>query len=610
MAIEGVAIGTAVVTITITDTKGTGDTEDDTTETVTYDVTVLGFGIKSLAVKGDTDNVVSAGPQVTVVATVRSAVTDSDVRLTVPTTGLSIQNRNTDGALQDGTTQQQTQSVATAGTQMLEFTVNTAGAPAGDYTLTFTADNDGNFATTSSNPIAEPDGGDADDAAKATRLENSKQEIDTLTLTIGDPGTGLASATLSLGNSANDLPFTDKDETVAESGSDVAKATGDADGKINLVVEVFDSNGGKSNSSAVDQIIVIAPDGKIEATRTNTADTPVRVTESGDSSLTLDEDGTDPPDVGQRTVVTVSKEDQKPGQVTVYAIVSGPGGAARTDDITLTFSGPAASLSIADATESLLSVNTLGDDPDTDDKVETDFVIKDTIKLLVTAEDEGGNSAVPPTGGVSIVITDPDGKRQGASVIARSQPTRSTTDGKYYITLTGTGSAAKPLASGTWSLTAKSGKLEAEAAFAVAGAPADVAVSASSTSSDTIGDVIVVTASVTDKDGNTVSDGTSVMFDVSENTGLSAIGTGHSGKATKNGSASVKYAVTGAGSSVVSAEAGDATGVVVIVSTAGTTDDDAADEEASVACLSNLNGFATWSCSVESSASEIFGLVS
>ena len=35
-----------------------------------------------------------------------------------------------------------------------------------------------------------------------------------------------------------------------------------------------------------------------------------------------------------------------------------------------------------------------------------------------------------------------------------------------------------------------------------------------------------------------------------------------------------------------------------------------ATEEASVACLSNLSGFSTWSCGVESSASEIFGLVS
>ncbi len=34
------------------------------------------------------------------------------------------------------------------------------------------------------------------------------------------------------------------------------------------------------------------------------------------------------------------------------------------------------------------------------------------------------------------------------------------------------------------------------------------------------------------------------------------------------------------------------------------------EEEASVSCLSNLSGFSTWSCGVESSAVEIFGLVS
>ena len=34
------------------------------------------------------------------------------------------------------------------------------------------------------------------------------------------------------------------------------------------------------------------------------------------------------------------------------------------------------------------------------------------------------------------------------------------------------------------------------------------------------------------------------------------------------------------------------------------------EEEASVSCLSNLSGFSTWSCGVESSAAEIFGLVS
>ncbi|MXY86925.1 MAG: hypothetical protein F4Y95_10680 [Chloroflexi bacterium] len=592
----GLPPGTADPTITITDTKGTaGDTSDDTTETVTYDVTVLGFGIKSLAIKDDSDNVVSAGPQVTVIATVHSSIATSVVRLTVPTTGLSIQNRATDGTLEDGTTQQQTRATGAAGTQMVEFTVNTAGAPAGEYTLTFTADQDADFAT------------------KDGTSEGNKQETQTLTLTVGDPGMGLASATLSLGNSAKDLPFTDANEAVAETGS--AAASG---GSINLVVEVFDSLGGKANSSAVNQIIVIAPGGDISSSHaTGAADDADNVTAGGSSSATLNEvdvdtadgDSNAAGDVGQRTGIKVSKTDGKPGTVTVYAIVSGPGGAARTEDVTLTFSGPAASMSIADATESLLSVNTIGDDPDTD-AVETDAVIKDTIKLQVSAEDTGGNSTDPPMGGVSIVITDPDGKRQGTSVIGRSQPTNGA-DGKFYITLTGEGSASKPLTAGNWTLTAKSGKLEAEATFAVAGAPADVAVSASQMTSDTIGDVITVTASVTDKDGNTVSDGTKVTFSASGNNAILAeIGTGHSdvGTTTKNGEASVKYAVVGAGTSVVSAVAGDATGVAVVISSAGTVE--AAAQEVGLDCLSSLTGFSSYTCSMGSSASELFGMLS
>ena len=198
-------------------------------------------------------------------------------------------------------------------------------------------------------------------------------------------------STLSLGNSAEDVPFTDADESVAETGS--AAANG---GSINLVVEVFDSLGGKANPGAIDQIIVIAPDGTIA---------PVANTdfEGGGNSATIGESDTVEGDnVGQKTVINVSKTDKKPGQVTVYAIVSGSGGAARTEDITLSFSGTAASLTIADATESLLSVNPV-DDPAT---ANVDEAAEDTIKLLVTAEDSGGNNAPPPTRGVSVVITD------------------------------------------------------------------------------------------------------------------------------------------------------------------------------------------------------------
>ena len=571
--LAGSTPGTRTVNLTAPDDTNTpADTDSDLDIVGSFEVTVAGFGIAKVEVVGDSDNVVSAGRPVTVRATLRSQSGNAVVQLVVPTTGLSIASETA-----GETTQSRIHAQDTDG--MYDFTVNTAGAPAGDYILTFVADNSGSF---------------TDDVGTAT--EGEKQETATLTLTIGDPGTGLASATLSLGNSAEDLPFTDANEAVAETGAASA-----ATGSINLVVEVFDSRGGKANSSAVNQIIVIAPGGEIASSHLTGAD--ATTTAGGSSSATLNEqDATtgDPPagDVGQRTQISVSKTDKKPGTVTVYAIVSGPGGAARTEDVTLTFSGPAASMSIADATESLLSVNI---DADGDDEID-----EDTIKLVVTAEDAGGNTTAPPTSNVSIVITDPDGKRQGTSVIGRSQPEK--VGPRYLITLTGKGTATAPLKAGNWTLKATSGKLEAEATFAVAGAPADVAVSASSTSSDTIGDVITVTASVTDKDGNTVSDGTSVTFSVSANTGLAAIGTGHNGKDTKNGEASVKYAVVGAGNSVVSANAGDATGVVVIVSTAGVTQEvEEAEEISANNCLSSLQaGPSVWSCETSGSASQVF----
>ena len=465
-----------------------------------------------------------------------------------------------------------------------DFMVNTAGAPAGEYTLTFAADNDPNTANVAGSSV-----------------EAEKADSVTLTLTIGEPGTGLSSAMLSLGNSAEDLPYTDKDEAVAEDGTEDAST-----GHINLVIEAFDSRDGNANSSAISQIIVIAPGGKINTQHETTADEATSKVSSS-SSATLSEMRNAggmliSDDVGQRTVVEIMKDDKKPGSVTVYAIVSGPGGAATTNEITLTFSGPPTSLTLGDASETLLSVNVDGDDAD-------ELPDEDMIKLLVSATDAGGNNATPPSS-ASVVITDPNGKRLGDDRIEDEWPTAASADGKRYLMLTGKGSTSAPLAAGEYTVKVTSGKLEATAMFAVAGNPSTVDVSASATSSDMIGDVITVTAAVTDADGNKVSDGTSVQFDVSSNTGLAAIGTGHMGKDTKDGMASVKYAVVGAGHSVVSATAGGATGVIVIDSTAGMVEEEAMpEEEASVSCLSELSGFATWSCGVEADASAIFDMV-
>ena len=78
---------------------------------------------------------------------------------------------------------------------------------------------------------------------------------------------------------------------------------------------------------------------------------------------------------------------------------------------------------------------------------------------------------------------------------------------------------------------------------------------------------------------------------------------------TKDGVATARFVVTkGSGTATIIISAGDAS---TFVSLNDAVDEEAMpEEEASVACLSNLAGFATWACGVESSASEIFGLVS
>ena len=578
--------GSVAGSTTVTVTKPDEDSDGSRENVKTFNVNVAGFGIESVTIVGDNDNVVAAGSPVTARVTLRSPAASPTVTLTVPTTGLSIV---TGTGASTATTQSQTlaapMTAASATTYaQYDFMVNTAGAPAGEYTLTFAADNDPNTANVAGSSV-----------------EAEKADSVTLTLTIGEPGTGLSSAMLSLGNSAEDLPYTDKDEAVAEDGTEDAST-----GHINLVIEAFDSRDGNANSSAISQIIVIAPGGKINTQHETTADEATSKVSSS-SSATLSEMRNAggmliSDDVGQRTVVEIMKDDKKPGSVTVYAIVSGPGGAATTNEITLTFSGPPTSLTLGDASETLLSVNVDGDDAD-------ELPDEDMIKLLVSATDAGGNNATPPSS-ASVVITDPNGKRLGDDRIEDEWPTAASADGKRYLMLTGKGSTSAPLAAGEYTVKVTSGKLEATAMFAVAGNPSTVDVSASATSSDMIGDVITVTAAVTDADGNKVSDGTSVQFDVSSNTGLAAIGTGHMGKDTKDGMASVKYAVVGAGHSVVSATAGGATGVIVIDSTAGMVEEEAMpEEEASVSCLSELSGFATWSCGVEADASAIFDMV-
>ena len=404
------------------------------------------------------------------------------------------------------------------------------------------------------------------------------------TFTVGDPGTDLASATIALGTETYDVATTTADETKAEDGVEAASA-----GDIWLEVKAMNSLGNASNS--VSSIIVLGARGTIAIHAPDAAGQPAAtaLASGGDSA-------NHGADLKSTTFLKVTKTDGKPGTVSVYAIVTGADGAATTETVDLTFTGSAEALELGEAANTSAPGST---------------------EFTVDATDSGGNAA--GVGVLSFSVTNADGDAVGQDKVKVSKSTAgaSTPDDdsddnpNATAGLVEIGKGADP---GEYTIEVSLVGVddsEATTSVTVVGNPADVAVSADMTSSDTIGDVITVTASVTDADGNAVADGTAVTFSASTGTGLAAIGTGHTdGSETKDGSASVKYAVVGAGSSVVSATAGSTSNVVVITSTAG---EAAAEEEApaevhdsSGLSSTTLNSFTSWTADNDSTASQVF----
>ena len=456
--------------------------------------------------------------------------------------------------------------------------------------------------TISARIMRDPDGAGTrgDEALTATKV-----------ITVGDPGTNVASASLELGTETYDNAATVKDETTPESGTKPASDI------IMLKVAVANSLGNSSNASGVNSITVFATGGAtldifpanvhgrpMTAKADNSALDPAD-TAHGENSATLNEvtdtsiTGNEGDEVGSTMFIRVDKTNDKPGSIDVWAIVTGSDGSGTTETLTLNFTGAASTLDVGSVPNSA---------PGT------------TTEFSVAATDAGGSEAT--IGRLRFKVTNADGVAQGGSVVRVTQgtvgdstPEDDTDDGKGVVGVVEIGAKTEP---GDYTITTSIVGVddsEETNTVTVVGLPADVAVETSASSSDTIGDVIDVTATITDADGNHVADDTPVTFDVSSMTGLASIGTGHGmtdgvgNSETKDGVASVKYAVVGHGTSVISATAGASTGVAVVVSTAGQTGP-AVEEEATVACLSEKAGFSTWTCDVEASASEIFGWIS
>ncbi len=568
----GTTYGTA--TITVVDYTAANATATppvaESTKTTTYRVTTAKIAVTKIEFGAgedgdfiaDTDNVFKAGTDVVLRLTVSHANADGEditTVVSVPTTGLSLK------ATAGGTTQRESDTdttvSVTAGQGSVtttDFVLITDGAPDGEYEVTATASQG------------------SDDTLVTSAKFPAK-------LRIGDAGDVVADATLELGLMEGP---SDGDATNDESETGSVGRTGN----INLVLSVSNGIDNPARAADVDEIRVVAPFGDVKY-----------YDGSGPEPVAADPKAMASKLMKGSLVINIASSGGKARTIDAYAIVLGKVGVATTETVSLNFTGDAASVELEDATENLRSIN-LKDE-------------MDSIKLMVTAADSSGNTAAVPDP-LTITVHDPDGKQLATSGDSRKiDAERMAESGKTVIKVTNRSGndADTALKVGEYTVKVTSGSIDDSAMFMVVGGADELSIEADNMAPSEIAERVVVTATVRSGD-QPVADGTVVTFMSRDTTGDSdsvLVPTMSETPGTKDGVATATYVVIGAGSAVVTATADGQVGVVVVESTAGMVEPEAMpEEEASVSCLSNLSGFSTWSCGVESSASEIFGLVS
>ena len=565
--------------VTVTDSAGTP---------AVYAIEVI-ESVQFAIVMDDSDQTVKAGTPVKLAISAKGARGEGDgtgttltVRLDVPSTGLYFTAGTTDGSttLPAGTTSQRVwapsitidsldDGAAVPFTTTLLPTLSTAGAPNGEYTITATV------------------------TTAAGRLKANQST--TTTLTIGDAGAAIGSATLAL-----------------DAGQKASVGKGDS---VTLVVTSKNSRGENSNPGEVNTVTVFAPFGQLDVvhsyTTANTnytaeeiaaltgARNSVQVSEKAAATGNVDE-------VGAVTKVTVSSQDSKERSINVYAIVIGADGSQTTEPLALTFTGAADAIALGDASGTIL-------DRMTDDD---DF---DMIHFALSATDKAGNDIGNPT--VSITVTGPDDKDATSKFTLGQEdldPDKAGDD-QAKITVASKGTATAPLAVGEYTLKVKSrtnAKVAAESTFTVVNVTeVTVALEVNDSAPDGLGDTVTVTATVT-AGGSPVPEKTSVTFTASDTSSsndhvlVSSTGSNTQAAKTKAGVAKASFIAVGTGNAVISVVTAGGGNVTVITSTAGMP---AAQEEepevVSLDCLSSLTGFSSYTCSVDSSASELFGLL-
>lgn len=408
----------------------------------------------------------------------------------------------------------------------------------------------------------------------------------------------------------------------------------------NLVLGIRNSDGQPSDVNAISSVTVTTTSGTIKVgtatggtqlcAAASTCNIPISTADADDIDLTSA--ATRTPSLIGAIPITLGGI-SKAGTATVSATVVAKAGSSqpiyRAEPITVTFSGGASSITLGgDAMPIVLNRADTTANSIESENPGTVAANLDEASFTATATDSRNVASTLPRAVLSSVIG-PDGAKVSSGVTVNDgddcgpgMKTVTNADGstrsaakvaskcKYTVTVTAEAASALPAGEYTLRLEA-TGLKTAETKFAVAGPPANVEIAPDEPGG--VGETFGATITVTDADGNSVADGTAVSISVNaRNSDLGASvrlvnpAPGADGKGatkTAGGAAKATFTVIGREISTINAEAGTASDIAVVNTTAVAAAAVATPSEG----LSSkaANGFSTWSGIGTITASEL-----
>ena len=423
-------------------------------------------------------------------------------------------------------------------------------------------------------------------------------------LTVGEAGTNLAVVNTKLGtlNAADNTRY-DPTADPAETPK-AEEATADVGTNILIDVEALNSLGAKSNApTAGDLSVTIFTVGGVVAS----GDDAVGATTT---SVTVASTAV------QQNVIPFAVTRTTPGTVRVFAVATIGTETEQSADLNLTFTavaGPPVNPVVEDGGtvgQGGTTIRTLDDGSAATADSDGNFPAATRATLSVSATDTDGLTAVLAQATIAadgVTVKGPDDKDvtensvNGVAVARYVLDNDDAAAGNQSVIIVTLADDAAP---GEYTVTAAIGTATDSATFTVTGSPTNVEVVVDAPDGTGLGEQLTATATVTDANGNLVAP-TTVEFTVGAGSPATFVGINPK---TKDGVGSRSAVITGSGVITVVATAGGVSGVDVIV--AGDGADAGAADEASLDCFSSkLSGFSSWTCDVDSTASEAFTLL-